>query len=345
MKIKWAIIGAGDIASDRFAPALKKSKNSELVAVIDKNVEVAKALARKFGAEHSSSNVNDLLWMEDVMAVYVATWPSAHCENVTVAASAGKHVLCEKPLAMTLDECDRMIEACKRNHVKLMVGYVMRFNNAHAMVKKMIQDGHIGDVMIAKADFFTPLRLRWGSGFDKTFKFDRLKGGGGVLMDIGIHLVDLIRYLTQQDITSVSSYHTNLAYGTQVEDTATIAFQLKNGSLGSINLSWGISGGRNGVELYSEIGAIISEGSIGRAPEHQLVRLLRDRTWEKFDLEGNDAYFDELQYFEKCLYEGHYPEADGYEGKRDLEVILAAYESMREGRSVLTPSIREDRLR
>ncbi len=334
MKIKWAIIGAGDIAGDRFAPALKKSKNSELVAVIDKNIEVAKVLAKKFGAQHFLSNVNDLLWMEDVEATYVATWPSAHCENVITAARAGKHILCEKPLATTIDECDEIIAACKRNHVRLMVGHVMRFKNAHVMIRKMIQDGYISNVLLTKADFFTSLQQRWGFGFDKTFKFDKLKSGGGVLMDIGIHLVDLIRYLTQQDITTVNSYHTNLAYRTQVEDTATIAFQFKNGSLGSINVSWGIPYGRNGIELYSEKGAIISEGSVGRVSERQVVRILRDGTWEKFDLEGNDAHFDELQYFEKCLHEGRYPESDGYEGKKGLEIILAAYESMREGRSV-----------
>jgi glucose-fructose oxidoreductase len=267
--------------------------------------------------------------MDDIDAIYIATWPSAHCENVITAATAHKHVLCEKPLATTLDECDRMIEVCRQNQVKLMVGYMMRFNPAHVSVRKLIADQRIGPALIVKADFFTSFQARWGGTFASTFRFDKSKAGGGLLIDMGIHVVDLLRYVTGCEVVSVHSFHGGPAYRMQVEDTGTITLQFNNGSYGVMALSGGIPFGRNGVEIYGERGAILTEGSIGRSTEGQRVRVLRGETWEEIPIEAKDPFAEELRYFEECLRTNREPEPDGNEAKSDLTVILAAYESMR----------------
>jgi predicted dehydrogenase len=334
MKTRWAIIGAGNIANDRFGPALKKSETSELVAVIDKDIAAATALAERFGAKRQSSSVQALSTMDDVDAVYVATWPTTHSEIVTAVARFGKHILCEKPLATTLDDCEAMAKVCEQHGVKLMVGHNMRFNNAHAMVKKFVEENRIGNIRIVKAEFFTSMVQRWGPGFSKTFRFDPAKGGGGLILDMGVHIIDLVRYLLNMDIVSIHSYHSPLIYGTQVEDTATLTFSYENGSFGCMTLSGGIPYGRNGVELYSESGVILTEGSIARTPTHQSVRIFCDGRWEAWNLEANDAFLEELQYFERCLDEDRQPQPDGYEGAKDLAIALAAYESQRAGRTV-----------
>lgn len=334
MKVRWAIIGAGNIASDRFAPAIKKSATSELVAVIDINLESAKRLADRFGAKRWSANPEDIRLMDDVDAVYVATWPSAHYGNISTAAEAGKHILCEKPLASTLEDCTRIIAVCERNRVRLMVGYMMRFNPVHLYLRKMIREGVIGKILVVKAEFFTSFLMRWGPGFEKGFRFDKAKAGGGMLMDLGIHVVDLIRYLTNHEIASVYSCHGALAYETQVEDTGILMLEFDDGSYGSISLSGGIPYGRNGMELYSTRGAIIAEQSIGRAPEGRLVRVLRDGSWSDTVVESADPFASELRYFEQCVEEGLDPEPGGIDGVKALAVVMGAYESMREGHRV-----------
>lgn len=329
MRLRWAVVGAGAIASDRFGPAVKRSEGSELVAVFDTNIDAAKTFAERFGASRWSQDVNDVHRMDDIDAIYIATWPSAHCENVITAATGHKHILCEKPLATTLHECDRMIEVCRQNRVKLMIGYMMRFNPAHAIVRRLIADRQIGRVLVAKADFFTSFSTRWGATFATTFRFDKARAGGGLLMDMGIHVVDLLRYVTGCEVVSVQSFHGGSAYKLDIEDTGTISLQFNDGSYGVVALSGGIPHGRNGVEIYGEQGAIITEGSIGRATKEQRLRVQRGDICEEIPIESKDPFLEELRYFEECVRTNREPEPDGNEGRSDLTVILAAYESMR----------------
>ena len=162
MKTRWAIVGAGDIASDRLAPALRKSETSELIAVVDTHIEAAKRLAERFGAAQYFSYIQALQELDEVDAVYVATWPTTHCDIVTTIAGFGKHILCEKPLATTLDDCRTMRTTCRRHGVKLMVGHNMRFNNAHRLVKQWVEEKRIGAIKLVKATFFTSMAQRWG---------------------------------------------------------------------------------------------------------------------------------------------------------------------------------------
>jgi predicted dehydrogenase len=339
MKTKWAIIGAGDIASDRFGPALKKSETSEIIAVVDKNIDAAKKLAGVLDVEHQFTDIEALLEIKNIDAVYVATWPSTHCEIVLKLARAGKNILCEKPLATTLVDCQKMISTCEQNNVKLMVGQNMRFNNAHMMVKQFIEEKRIGDIRMIKAEFFTSMIQRWGSTFKDTFRFDIEKGGGGLILDMGIHVIDLVRYLVGKEVVSVHSYHSPMAYNLEVEDTAMISLQFSDGSYGSITLSGGIPYGRNGVEIYSENGAIITEGSMARTPSNQRVRLFADGKWDEYELEANDAFLGELQHFEACLKENRTPQPTGLDGAEVLAVALAAYASQKKEGTVAPEKI------
>ncbi len=335
MPINWIILGAGDIATNQFVPALKSLDSCRVVAVIDQSLGAAEALARQCGAPHALTEAKEIQRIPEADAVYVATWPVSHCEHTVLAAEAGKHVLCEKPMAVTLSECDRMIQACRAANVRLMIGNNNRFHVAHHRVRQLMKENAIGKVVLAKADFLTSFRLRQGERFRASqFRLTWVLGGGGALMDMGIHAIDLLRYVLADEVEAVGSFHDRLVYDCEADDTAVIQLRFRSGALGSISLSGGIPWGRNALELYSERGAIISERSIGRVPDEVRVRVLKDGSWTEHTAPTADSFRTEIEAFIAALTRGEEPPVPGSEGRQDLAVALAAYRSLQERRLV-----------
>jgi 1,5-anhydro-D-fructose reductase (1,5-anhydro-D-mannitol-forming) len=333
--LNWIILGAGDIASNQFVPALMSLDSCRILAVIDKNPAAAKALAERCGAPRIFTDADQIRHLPDADAVYVATWPALHCEHVLLAAAAGKHVFCEKPMAVSLTECDRMIEACRTAKVQLMIGNNQRFHVAHQRVRALIQEQVIGDIVLAKLDFLTSFQLRQGGRFRPTqYRLTKGLGGGGVIMDMGIHGIDLIRYILADEVDSVGCFHDHLVYDCEAEDTAMIQLRFRKGALGSISMSGGIPYGRNALELYSERGAIISERSLARVPDEVRVRVLLDGAWTEYSAPNVDSFRTEIERFVACVTGGGAPPVPGSEGRKDLAVALAAYRSMEEQRLV-----------
>jgi len=333
--IHWIILGAGDIATNQFVPALKSLDACHVLAVIDQNLAAAEALARQCGALRALADAKEIQGIPEADAVYIATWPVSHCEHTVLAAEAGKHVLCEKPMAVTLAECDRMIDACRGAKVRLMIGNNNRFHVAHQRVRQLMQEDAIGKVVLAKADFLTSFRLRQGERFRASqFRLTWGLGGGGALMDMGIHVIDLLRYVLDDEVEAVGSFHDRLVYDCEAEDTAVIQLRFRGGALGSISLSGGIPWGRNALELYSDTGAIISERSIGRVPNEVRVRVFKDGAWTQQTAPNVDSFRTEVEAFMATLAHGGEPPVPGSEGRQDLAVALAAYRSLRERRLV-----------
>jgi predicted dehydrogenase len=333
--LNWVVLGAGDIASNQFVPALMSLDSCRILAVIDKNLDAARSLAQQCGAPHALGDVGEIRRLSEANAVYVATWPALHCEHAVLAAEAGKHVFCEKPMAVSPAECDRMIEACRAAQVKLMIGNNQRFHVAHQHVRQLMQEQAIGNIVLAKIDFLTSFRLRQGERFRPTqYRLTRGLGGGGVIMDMGIHAIDLIRYVLADEVESVGSFQDNLVYDCEAEDTATIQLRFRKGTLGTINISGGTPYGRNALELYSERGAIISERSLARVPDEVRVRVLLNGAWTEYTAPNVDSFRTEIERFVASVTDGSEPPVPGSEGRRDLAVALAAYRSMQERRLV-----------
>lgn len=335
MDLNWIILGAGDIATNQFLPALKSLESCSVVAVIDKNLRAAEELAHQCGAPYALAEAKEIRGLREANAVYVATWPVSHCEHTVLAAEAGKHVLCEKPMAMTLDECDRMIQACRRAKVCLMIGNSMRFHVAHQLVRQLVAEGAIGKVVLAKLDYLTSFRLRQGERFRASqFRLTWSQGGGGAVMDIGIHGIDLLRHVLADEVEAVGSFQDHLVYDCEADDTAVIHLRFRGGALGSISLSCGIPCGRNSIELYSEHGAIISEGSMARVPDAVRVRVFKDGKWSECTAPHVDSFRTEIEKFTDAIARSVEPPVPGSEGREDLAVALAAYRSLQERRLV-----------
>ncbi|MFC1570022.1 Gfo/Idh/MocA family protein, partial [bacterium] len=182
-KLKWGLVGCGDISRRRVAPALRDLDTCQLTAVNRANPDQLESFAREFGADKIYSHWQDLVTDPDIEAVYIATPVNMHAEMTIKATQDGKHVLCEKPMAMTDSECGNMIDACQKNNVKLGVAYYRHHYPVIQRAKAIIDQGLIGDVMIFQMNAFSQFDRQPGE--PRYWLLEKEKSGGGPMMDFG----------------------------------------------------------------------------------------------------------------------------------------------------------------
>ena len=249
---RWGLIGCGDIAQRRVAPALRDLPGCELVAVCRARPELAEAFARDFGARKWYANWQEMLGDRDIDAIYVATPPRLHAAQTIAAAGAGKHVLCEKPMAMGTEEYDQMIAACQSNHVKLGIAYYRHCYPVIARIKQIITAGEIGTVVFAQInafDWFNPPPSHprhW---------FVRREAGGGPMFDFGCHRIEVLLNLLGP-IRRVSGMTARVALEREVEDTAAALFQFESGACASLAVTRASAEPRDTLEIFGTKGAI-----------------------------------------------------------------------------------------
>ena len=327
MRIKVAIIGAGRIGQ-RHAEAYKKIKNVELVGFADNITKNANKLSKKF--KTNTLTINQILSDNNIDAVNVCTPNIDHAKITIKMLNSGKHVLVEKPMAINLSDCDKMINAAHKNNVKLMVGQTYRFYPSSIAAKKVINSGQIGKIKFAQIHGIDPGFI---SGQKKTPQWFRKKElGGGILFDM-IHMVDLLRdwfksEISQVYVPSIDKMDKNAT----AEQMCFIIMKFKNGvsvSIMSIAPSWGIRDA--GIKLIGQKGALHvmygEEVKIGK------------KTWRQIDFpfKAKNATFEhnlmgfknELSEFVKSIQEKRKPSVTGDDGKKNLAAVLAMYESHR----------------
>ena len=184
-KVKFGVIGAGGIAYRKTIPGMLEAENIELEAVMD--VENIDAIANDFGVNKAYSTAADLLADDAIEAVYIASPVELHLEQILAAAKAGKHVLCEKPLTLTLPEAEQAVKACADNGVFLQEGYMMKFHGAHTTIRQLIADGALGKIVYVRAQLSC-----WYPPIEGAWRQDPAKGGGGSLIDMATPLYDLV---------------------------------------------------------------------------------------------------------------------------------------------------------
>ncbi len=330
MSISWGILGAGAIADRQMAPAIDLAHDQRLVAVMRRDGAMARAFAAKHGAARAYDTVDALLADGQVDAVYVATPPDTHAEYTILAAEQGKHVLCEKPMALDVLQAQRMIEACQTNGVQLMVCYYQRFNARHQQIKRLLDAGAVGRVTAVRVSFSSYHPPRPGS-----WHHDPRISGGGPLMDLAPHCVDLLRYLCGP-VTEVSAMVDTLASISAVEDTATLLLRLENGAQAVITTHWSAANhdpehlncieidGTQGTILAAPIQAKDSAGSL---------RLITAEGSQDFPVApgGPRPHVVLLEALGLALNSGQPAPVPGQEGLAGLAVIQAAYRSARQG--------------
>ena len=254
--VRWGLIGCGDISRKRVAPALSESPQSELAAVSRGNPDLLDEFANTFNVRHRFARWQELAQSEHIDAVYVATPPNLHAEQTIAAAESGKHVLCEKPMAMNVAECDRMIAAAEANGVKLGVAYYRQFYPVVKRMKEVIDSGEIGKPTILQVDAF-----EWVDPDPSDTRSWRLRpeiAGGGPMFEFGCHRIQLLLHLFGPTRV-VSAITTNALFDREVDDTATASFEFADGIVATLSVSHAVMEPRDTFKIWGSEGSMSTE--------------------------------------------------------------------------------------
>jgi len=341
-KLKWGVIGSGGIAGRRTIPeGITGARNAELSAVFDIDQQVNAEVAKEYGVEQAAS-INELL-DADVDIIYVATPAHVHAEQVRTCAKAGKHVLCEKPLGMTVAEAEDMIELCQQKGVKLGCAFMMRFVAQHQNALRLIKEGRLGQPVYARAQLSC-----WYPPIEGAWRQNPATGGGGALIDMGGHCIDLLEMFFGR-ITRISCFINNSVHNYKSEDSATAMLFFENGALGTVDTFFCIpdNSSKNVLELYGSKGSILAEGTIGQGPAGRMVAFLEqdgrdyDAQQAKSSAQGlaiepepANTYQAEIEEFSQAIIDDREPDISGELGLRSQKILTACYESSRLGKVI-----------
>jgi predicted dehydrogenase len=335
--MKVGIVGAG-LQGRRRARALRAVDSSELVAVADVDEDAIAALAAEASCL-AISRWKDVVERDDVQAVIICTPPHLHAEIAVSAMRRGKHVLCEKPLARTMDEGREMVKVAREAGVTLKCGFNLRYHPAIRQVRQWYEDGSVGEI-----DW---IRCRYGiggrSGYDQEWRAKAEISGGGQLMDQGIHLLDLCRWFLGDFAEAsgmVATYFWDVA---PVEDNAFALLRTAQGQIASVHVSWTQWKPLFSFEVFGHDGYLVVEGLGGAYGNERAIRGRRDFAApfgeEVIEFRREDrSWEEEWREFVSAIREGREPSANGEDGLAAIELVHAIYESARLGKAVATAS-------
>ena len=324
-KIRYAVVGLGWFAQAAAMPAFDHAENSELVALVSDDPTKREELGKKYGIRrtYSYEEYEDCLNSGEVDAVYIALPNNLHREYTVRAAQAGIHVLCEKPMAVTVDECEAMIQACKDNNVKLMIAYRLHLEEANLQAVETVQSGKIGELRVFNSVFTQQTE----AGNIRV----RKETGGGTLDDIGVYCINAARYLFQDEPVEVFATSANNGEErfSEVEEMTSAILRFPGDRLATFVCSFGAAK----VSTYQVVGtkgdlrvdpAYGTEGEI----EHTLT-IDSEKQERKFA--SHDQLAAEFIYFSDCILQNKDPEPSGKEGLIDVKIIRALYHSIETG--------------
>jgi len=339
-KVKFGVIGAGGIALRKTIPAMLESANCDLVAVMD--VCDVDNIAASLKLEKAYSTEAELLDDPAIEAVYIASPAGLHRNQIVAAAERGKHVLCEKPLTLSVAESESAVAACRANGVFLQEGYMMKFHGAHAAIRQLIDAGKIGKVVSMRGQlscWYPPIPGAWRQDPDK--------GGGGALIDMATHLYDLLEYFGGP-IRRVMAMTGNLVQDYKSEDAATTLLEFAGGAHATVDTFFCVpdEASRTRLEIYGSAGSIFTEGTIGQSTGGTAEGIFdlgaggydatqnKDvvRAFEPIDFPQVNPYTAECDYFAECILNAREPEINNAENALHImRVTELAYASAREG--------------
>jgi len=340
--VKWAVVGSGGIARRRTIPeGFIGAEGARLVGVFDVDRETNRAVAKQFGVAAYRSLRGALA--ADVDAVYLATPAHLHARQAAACAKAGKHVLCEKPLGLTVRDARRMAEAFRAAGVTLGTAFMMRLSAQHRAARDMIARGDLGTPVYGRAQlscWYPPLAGAW--------RQDPRLGGGGSLVDMGGHCIDLLEMFLGE-VSAVACRTSNRAHVYPVEDTAVALLEFSSGAYGTVDTCFCIpdASSLNRLEIYGTRGSILAEGTIGQNPAGRMSAYLAEpgaaydaaqaRSGSggiAIDPPAVNTYRAEIEEFSAAVLAGREPAVSARLGVHSQEVLAACYRSARTGRRV-----------
>ena len=319
-KLSWGLIGCGDIARKRVAPALRDLPNCELIAVNRANFAQAESFAKEFGANKWYRTWQELIADDEINAVYIATPVDLHAAQAIAAAEAGKQVLCEKPMALNVEECDRMIAAAGASGVKLGVSYYRHFYPVLARVKAILEAGEIGTPVIAQMNTFETFDAHASN--PRRWLIEKTRSGGGPMFDFGCHRIEVLLNLFGP-IADTRSLMGNVLFSREVEDTAVAMFRFRSGLHAMLAVTHAVSFPADTLDIHGSAGSIhvsvLNEGKI----------TVKTREGERVEVHPPHANLHEalINDFVEAVLDNRDPQVDGALGREVAKIEAELYEA------------------
>jgi predicted dehydrogenase len=329
--LRIGLVGVGAAAQVSHIPVLKRMEDVELVALCDRDGEKAARVAAKFQVAKSTNRLDDLLADDEIDAIDICTPNFLHAPMATVALEAGKHVLCERPLARSAEEARAMVKAARKADRILMCSVAHRFRPDAQLLRRFVDKGDLGQIFYAKAGWLR-LRTQWDSD---EWRAQKRESGGGVVLDLGFHMLDLALWvLGSPAVESVTASVHRLKKG-EVEDSATAFFRLEGGATLSLELTWGLLMEKdfNYLNLFGSGGAaLLNPFRVHKGMHGTLVNVTpaldTARNQYKQSIEA------QIDHFADALRKGHKPMGEAEEILPVMELMDAIYRSAEQGKEV-----------
>lgn len=342
-RTKVAIFGCGFIANIHMESYHRFVPGAKVVAVYGRNKEKAKAFAQTHGVDAYYDDIDELLQSCDCEVVDICIPNYAHYEACIKSAKAGKHVIIEKPIALTLEQADEMIAECKKAGKKLMYAEELCFAPKYERVRMLVESGAVGKLyMIKQAEKHSGPHSRWF--------YDKELAGGGVMMDMGCHALAWFRWILggNPKVKSVYASMATVMHNTDCDDNTVTMVEFENGVLGVAEDSWAKHGGMDDrIEVYGDKGVSYADLFRGNSAltystdgyDYAMEKAGSSKGWTftVYEEAFNQGYPQELAHFIDCVRNDLEPKVTGEDGKAVLEMIYAAYESAKTGKKVELP--------
>ncbi len=315
--MNWALIGASTIAGQYMIGAIRAQSESEIEWVISGNAEHAAAFATTHGIPNASTDLDAALADNGVTAVYISSTNEKHFAQAKAAISAGKHVLCEKPLSTSIAEAAQMIQAAETAGVVLGVNHHLRCAGSHRTIHDLISSGRIGRVLSVRVfhAVHLPEHLRG-------WRLDSPSAGGGVIPDLTVHNADTVRFLLGEDPHSVTAEMAATGMGKGVEDSAMSIWTMPSGAMVFSHDSFNHPHAASGVEVHGTEGSILAQGIMAQEPVGRIELVTAEGSANvPFDKAG--IYETAVREFESAVAHGSAPAATGEDGLKSLQVAEA----------------------
>jgi predicted dehydrogenase len=331
--IRFGILGFGLHAVRRLMPGFVLAQSCRVSALSRRDLKKAQASAAEYHIPLAFDSAEELCHSSEVDAVFVATPNSSHLQDVLLAVRCGKPVLCEKPMAMNADECRQMVEAARRANVLLGVAQVFRFEDSTARLRERIAAGQIGKPVLARSEFSYQ-----GRNHARSWLTDASVAGGGPLADVGVHCIDALRYVLDDEVVSVAAQGASDSDSGQVEAAAVLALKFARGTLGSILVSIRAEY-RTPLEIVGETGVLRADDGLN--VEHPInLQLRRESSVVETELVSNRyAYARQVDMFAAAIETNSVFPVPGEEGWQNQLILDAAYRSLKSGRAELVPLV------
>jgi 1,5-anhydro-D-fructose reductase (1,5-anhydro-D-mannitol-forming) len=328
--LRWGLIGASTIAREWMAPAISAQPDSVVVAVASADTARATRYAQDLGIPRAHASVDDLLSDPEIDVVYISTTNEWHEEQTIAAARAGKHVLCEKPLALSVAGAQRMVDACAAAGVAFGTNHHLRNAATHRAMRDLIASGAIGQPLAARVfhAVYLPQHLQG-------WRIERPEAGGGVILDITVHDADTLRFVLGDEVEAVTAMTASQGMGKAgLEDAVMGVMRVRNGVIAQFHDAFTARHAYTGFEVHGVEGALYGVDVMTQRPVGT-VRLRRSDHEEIIPIDHENLYERSVRHFNAAARGEGAPAATGTDGVRSLAIALAARESAASGQTVV----------